>query len=161
MAGYQQDFSMSNNAIAAYNNGLLPASKIKGIPAALINQYCRYEEWHHSSKAFNKVKFYDEALVRATFGLAEYEDHEPDADAIAALAAHKACKKDAPAVWINCTVEWIEWSGSLRRPKATEMKAEGCTVSVKSQTATITLANGNSFIKRLSTNGFKFQGEKP
>lgn len=159
MAGYQQDFSMSNNAVAAYNYGLLPASKIKGIPAALIDKHCRYEEWHHSSKAFNRVKFYDEAYVRATFGLIAHEDHDPDADAIAALAAHKEARKDAPTVWTNCTAEWIEWSGSLRRPKATEMKATGCTVSVKGQTATITLANGNSFIKRLSTNGFKFTGE--
>jgi hypothetical protein len=156
MAGYNYQVGMSNNAVSAYDNGLLPASKIKGIPATLIDKHCRYEEWHHSSKAFNKVKFYDEQYVRSTFGLAAHEYHEPDADAIAALAAHEEARKGSPTVHTNCTVEWIEWSGSLKRPKAEECRAEGCAVSVKGQTATITLANGTSFVKRLSTRGFKF-----
>ena len=34
MAGYA-GFSMSNNAVAAYDSGLVPASKIPGVPAAL------------------------------------------------------------------------------------------------------------------------------
>ena len=156
MAGYNYQSGMSNNAVAAYDNGLLPASKIKGIPAALIEQFCRFEEWHHSSKNYNCVKFYDSAYVRALFGLAASEDHEPNPHAIAALEAWKEQKKGAPTIHTNCTVEWIEWSGSLKRPKAEECSACGCTVSVKGQTATITLANGNSFVKRLSTRGFKF-----
>lgn len=155
MAGYN-GLSMSNNAVAAYDSGLLPASKIKGIPAALIERFCRYEEWHHSSKAFNRVKFYNAEYVRAVFGLIEHEEHEANPDAVRALEEAKATRGDAQTVHTGCIVEWIEWSGSLKRPKAEECRAEGCTVSVKGQTATITLANGNSFVKRLTTRGFTF-----
>lgn len=160
MAGYNHHAGMSNNAVSAYDSGLQPASKIKDIPAKLIDQFCRYEEWHHSSKNYNKVKFYDPAYVLAVFGLETSEDHEANPHAIAALDAHKESKKTAPTIHTNCVVEWIEWGGSLKRPKAEECRAEGCTVSVKGQTATITLENGNSFVKRLSTNGFKFHPQE-
>ena len=157
MAGYNYAAGMSNNAVAAYDDGLLPASKIKGIPAALIEAHCRYAEWHHSSKAYNRTKFYDPAYVRARFGLEASEEHQADADAVAALSAAKTAKKaDSSQVLTGCSVEWLEWSGSLSRPRCEEMKAEGCTVVVKGQTATITLADGSSFIKRLSTRGFRF-----
>ena len=155
MAGYN-GFSMSNNAVAAYDDGLVPASKIKGVPAALVEAYCRYEEWHHSSKAFNKVKFYNPQKVRAEFGIEVDADYEINPLAVEALAAHKAAKVEAPIVHSNCKVKWIEWSGSLKRPKATEMEALNCTVSVKGQTATITFIGGGVFTKRLTTNGFSF-----
>ena len=158
MAGYN-GFSMSNNAVAAYDDGLLPASKIKQVPAMLIERFVRYAEWHHSSKAYNRVKFYDPDVVLATFGLAEAADEcgDPIAaapEAIAALAAHKAEKKSGGEVHHNCSAEWIEWSGSLKRPTATERKETGCTVSIKGQTATITLQSGEVVTKRLSTRGF-------
>lgn len=156
MAGYN-GFSMSNNAVAAYNNGLVPASKIPGVPAALVKEHCRPTEWHHSSKNYNRVDFYDPAEVRAIFGLEVHEDHEADPRAVAALAAHKTGVKKAPDVLTNCRVEWIEWTGSLKRPTATEMVAEGCKVSVKGQTATITLPTGETLTKRLTTNGFSFR----
>lgn len=166
MTGYSPDFSMSNNAIAAYAEGLVPASKIRGVPAALVERHCRAAEWHHSSKAYNRVNFYDPDLVRAAFGLdhdhvcdAECEhgcSYRADPAAIAALAAHKNDRKAAAAVHENCTVEWIDWIGSLRRPKAIERREAGCTVTVKGQTATITLPNGSTLTKRLSTRGFSF-----
>jgi len=48
MAGYN-GFSMSNNAVRAYNNGLVPASKVSGVPSALVKEYGRPVEYHHSS----------------------------------------------------------------------------------------------------------------
>jgi len=157
MAGYADDFSMSNNALHAYDRGLLPASKIKGVPAALIDAHCRYEEWHHSSKHFNRVKFYDPGRVRATFGLEPSEEWPADPLAVAALAAHKAASKSVGEVYHNCRVEWIEWGGTLRQPKAYPQVAEGCTVAVKGQTASITLPDGGNLTKRLTTNGFSFR----
>ncbi|MDE2232514.1 MAG: hypothetical protein KGJ90_00080 [Patescibacteria group bacterium] len=156
MAGYN-GFSMSNNAIAAYNDGLVPASKVPGVPAALVKAHCRPTESHHSSKNYNRVNFYDPAEARAIFGLEAHEDYEADPRAVAALAAHKAGAKRAAEVLTNCRVEWIEWTGSLKRPTATEMVAEGCTVSVKGQTATIILPTGKTLTKRLTTNGFSFR----
>ncbi len=155
MAGYSPDFSMSNNAIAAYAEGRVPASKIPGVPAALVRQFCRVGEWHHTSKAYNRTPFYDPAEVRALFGLDASEDYAADPGAVAALAAHKA-GSDAGETHRDCRVEWIEWSGSLKRPHATEMVAEGCAVSVKGQTATVTFTDGRTMTKRLTTNGFRF-----
>ena len=156
MSGYN-GFSMSNNAVAAYDDGLLPASKIKAVTPILIERFCRYAEWHHSSKAFNRVKFYDPDYVLATFGLIPSDDHDANDAAVTALAAHKAEKKSGPEILDNCTVEWIEWTGSLRRPKATERKEEGCMVAIKGQTATITTRSGEVFVKRLSTRGFSYR----
>jgi len=158
MAGYN-GYSMSNNAVAAYDAGLLPASKIKQVPAILIERFVPAAEWHHSSKSYNRVKFYDPTQVLATFGQIESCDEDGDPipanpDAIAALAAYQVEKKGGATVHTSCTVEWIEWAGSLKRPTATERKEVGCTVSIKGQTATITLASGEVVTKRLSTRGF-------
>jgi len=160
MAGYN-GYSMSNNAVAAYDDGLLPASKIKQVPASLIERFVRYAEWHHSSKNYNRVKFYDPQTVLATFGLIEATDECGDPipacpDAIKALAAYKAEKKSGGEVHHGCTAEWIDWSGSLKRPTATERKEVGCTISLKGQTATITLQSGEVVTKRLSTRGFSW-----
>ena len=159
MSGYSPDFSMSNNAIAAYENGLRPASKIPGVPAALVKEFCRPDEWHHSSKAYNRVNFYNPAEVRAIFGLEVSEEFDADPRAVAALAVHKAGGSSAET-HLNCYVEWIEWSGSLKRPTATERAAEGCTVVVKGQTATITLPGGQTLTKRLATRSFFFRTVK-
>jgi hypothetical protein len=157
MTGYQSDFSMSNNARAAYGAGLVPASKVPGVPAALVREFCRPREWHHSSKAYNKVEFFDPAEVRAIFGIETCEDTEADPRAVAALAARKGAKP-GETVHANCIVEWIEWSGSLKRPVATERKAAGCTVVVKGQTATVTHPDwARLLVKRLTTNGFSFK----
>lgn len=160
MVGYC-GFSMSNNAVAAYNDGLVPASKIRGVPAVLVREHCRPSEWHHCSKNYNEVDFYEPSKVRAIFGLEAHEDYKADPRAVAALAAHKAGAKKAAEVMTNCRVEWIEWSGSLRRPKAKQMAADCCTVTVKGQTARITLPDGRTMTKRLATNGFFFKQIAP
>ena len=159
MSGYSHDFSMSNNAIAAYDNGLRPASKISGVPAVLVKKFCRPDEWHHSSKAYNRVNFYNPTEVRAIFGLEVSEDFDADSRAIAALAEHKVGGAGIET-HMNCRVEWIEWAGSLKRPTATKRTADGCAVSVKGQTATITLPTGETLTKRLATRGFHFRANK-
>jgi hypothetical protein len=155
MAGYSPKYSMSNNAIAAYEDGLRPASKIPGVPAVLIKKHCRPAEWHHSSKAYNRVNFYDPSVVRVIFGIEPHEDYEVDPAAVAALAEFKVGKQPVET-HLNCRVEWIEWSGTLRRPKATNRAEEGCTVTVKNQTATIALPGGRTLTRRLDTRGFRF-----
>lgn len=157
MSGYNWAAGMSNNAVAAYQSGLVPASKIKGVPAALVEQFCTPSEWHHASKAFKCVNFYDPDHVRGVFGLEASE--EANAEAIVALNRWKKSKKSAAVVHADCVVEWLEWSGSLSRPTCIERRETGCTVSVKGQTATVTLPGGAGaaiFTKRLSTRGFKF-----
>jgi hypothetical protein len=145
MAGYS-GYSMSNNAVAAYNDGLLPASKIGKYPTHLIERFCQAAEWHHSSKNYNRVNFYSPEAVAEVF-----------ATNPAAQAALEEAKTASATLHLNCTVEWLEWTGSMKRPKCAERRETGCTVTVKGRTATITLNNKATFIKRLDTRGFSFK----
>jgi hypothetical protein len=159
MSGYH-GYSMSNNALAAYDSGLVPAYKVPGVPAALVKAHCTPREWHHASKAYNRVNFYDPAEVRALFGLEAHEEVKPNTQAVAALAAFKAGNRNKGKVYENCHVEWIDWTGSLKRPVATARAMDGCKVTVKGQTATVTLPTGKVMVKRLTTRGFSFHQEK-
>lgn len=78
MAGYADDWSMSNNAINAYDRGLRPRSKwskadilnalpanaraylqLDGYPLEFLREYFLVaEEWHHTSKLYNKTEFF-------------------------------------------------------------------------------------------------------
>ncbi len=158
MVGYS-GFSMSNNAIAAYENGLVPASKIKGVPASLVKQYCTYSEWHHSSKFYNKVEFYNPVYVRATFGLEPHEEYAPDPEAIKALVDSKAKKRQMEERFEKCRVVWLEWGGTRKHPSAKTLIEFDASVSVLGKSATVTLADGKSFVKRLDTKGFSFSTE--
>ncbi len=53
-SGYN-GYSMSNRAVQAYEDGLVPASKIREVPTPLIQEFCRYAEWHHTSSQYNCV----------------------------------------------------------------------------------------------------------
>lgn len=70
MAGYA-GYSMSNNAIAAEYRGLFVASKVaqklrrfksfKGITASDVAEVLQAEEWHHTSKFYNRTNYYNYA----------------------------------------------------------------------------------------------------
>ena len=81
MAGYN-GFSMSNNAVAAYEDGEKPLSKwtkadifgaieeqevelkcsiekLKKLPVKVLKEICLiYSSWHHTSNHYNKTDFY-------------------------------------------------------------------------------------------------------
>ena len=77
MAGYADDFSMSNNAINAYDRSLRPRSKwgkadildalptdartylqLDEYPLEFLREYfLEVEEWHHTSKHYNRTDF--------------------------------------------------------------------------------------------------------
>ena len=55
----------------------------------------------------------------------------------------------------DCTVTWIEWSGSRSHPKATNRRAEGCTVTDKGGAmGEVELPGGRIMRKGKKTNGF-------
>jgi hypothetical protein len=157
MAGYD-GFSMSNNAREAYRSGLVTA-KLTGVPAHLVREFCRYEEWHHTSSRFNVTRFYNREYVRATFGLEPSEDYDANPDAVAALEEYRRGLSSAKT-YDNCRVSWLEWGGTRKHPVATRRSAEGCRVTVKGVTATIETPEGKSFRKRLKTRGFWFKPAK-
>lgn len=95
MAGYADDFSMSNNAIDAYDRGLRPRSKwnkadiLNALPADArtylqLDQYpleflreyfLEVEEWHHTSKHYNQTDFCRPSVVDwATSTLEDVQD---------------------------------------------------------------------------------------
>ena len=60
MAGYS-GFSMSNNALEAYERGLAPASKVrkpKGVTSKMVKALVEPVERHHTSKYYNLTDFY-------------------------------------------------------------------------------------------------------
>jgi hypothetical protein len=87
--GWDADKNMSVNAVRAMERGLLPATKIKGIPSRLIEAHCRWTEWHHMGKRADCVGFYDAAEVRERFGL-EGDPEEADESCVVSLAEYRA-----------------------------------------------------------------------
>lgn len=165
MSGYS-DYSKSNNAVQAEEEGRFPlgrAAKLAGVPKDLVKRFVRTSEWHHVSCWQNRVDYYSVEDIRAVFGLIPATDETSDVkpEAVAALAAFNPTKVKVETVThTDCVVEWLEWSGSRNHRKATERRADGCTVIVKGQTATITLPSDATITKRLATNGFSFKAAR-
>ena len=73
MAGYNWRKGKSNNAVQAESDGKLVATSfaryvrrwksLKGCVAADIKEACEASEWHHSSKYYNSVAYYDPVEV--------------------------------------------------------------------------------------------------
>lgn len=144
MAGYSPDFSKSNNALDAEANGRFPASVVAkrlGVPVAAVKA-AEWSEWHHTSSWYNRTYYYDLEEVRGWLATDEGQQ---------ALANARAPRE--AVTYQDVTVEWLEWSGSRKHPKATERTAGGCTVTIKGQMATITLPDGGTMRKRLTTRG--------
>ena len=159
MSGFNYAMGMSNNAVSAYHSGLVPASRIKGIPSTLIKEYCFSNEWHHTSgRFFNETDFYNVDKVLATFGKIQHPDFKPNPKAIIAMKEYyrDVRKEKEIKVHKNCRVEWLEWGGTRKHPTCRKMTAENCLVIVKGKTAEVTTNEGKIFIKRLFTKGFKY-----
>ena len=121
MSGYAFDYSMSNNAIFAYDRGLMPASKITaaalrahGIttPVQVVKYLIgkgrlRSEEWHHSSKFYNEVEFYDLDSIREQLKSIDIEE-----------AAREMKTPSGQKHLVR--LQWIDWEGSRNHPKAHE-----------------------------------------
>jgi len=146
MAGYH-NYSKSNNAIAAENDGLITLKDaLKYIRKYARNRHItsveiadmRYDEWHHTSSYYKCTNYY---LLET---VAEY--------AYRNRRRLRAIKPKQELVIDNCAVEWLEWSGTRNHPTASKRTLDNVTVIIKGQTATI--MTETPFKKRLKTNGF-------
>ena len=167
MAGYN-GFSMSNNAVAAYESGEKPLSKwtktnileeigktireeeltlnfsmekLKKLNAKTLKQICLYRSsWHHTSKHYNKTDFYSIDID----SLIELTDEKIDI----IIENCKEDKSEEPTEerW-QCA--FLEWSGTRKHPTAIEVVEEG-------------IVKGNWFYradgskKKTTANGFRF-----
>ena len=157
MAGYH-NYSMSNNAVSAYESGEKPLSK--WTKAEMVKQAIPYltcdvslfkrltvkemrrvalceSSWHHTSSWYNKTSFYsidDDYLSIIT-------DEE-----IRRIIERRIPKEETYEQ--KCICEFLEWSGTRKHPKATVVTEEG-------------VIKGNWFYrndgtkKSINANGFK------
>lgn len=142
MAGYS-GWSMSNNAIQAYENGLMPLSKITkdvltgvGITesVAFIRWLCKKEhlqpsEWHHTSSKFNATDFFDPEEIATS--LAEMGADRLEALRKAYRTSRRGDERNDNLRWAH--VVWDEWlvGGGWRvhgRSRFEEFDADGIIV---------------------------------
>lgn len=165
MAGYN-GWSMSNNAVDAYENGEKPLSKwrksdileaieeseielkcsiekLRKLPVKILKEVClRYSSWHHTSNHYNETDFYslDEERI----------ENLTDAKIDELLIEYKANKneevKPTEEKW-KCA--FLEWGGTRKHPTATEIIEEG---SVKGDW----FYRKNGSKKKTTANGFRF-----
>lgn len=127
MSGYS-GYSMSNNAVDAYNSDEMPLSKwtkvkfleivketypdkliiCEQLTLPAIKQYALTKSsWHHTSEYFNKTDFY---VVDEDFINDLTQDKVKELNQFA-----KVPKKDSEIFLGNVT--WIEWAGTRNYPK--------------------------------------------
>ena len=125
MAGYNYAQGMSNNAVAAYQNGAAPLSKItitwlrdvgwkntKSFAVWLAKRGTwSASEWHHSGGTwYNQVDFYDpDVLVEM------WEDMTPDEQAELFRLHKSPLKKQDDIKKVKGT--YTIWGGSRKRPQ--------------------------------------------
>lgn len=169
MAGYNE-WSMSNNAIAAYENGEKPLSKwtradifdiivdteielkcsikkLRKLPVKVLKEVClTYSSWHHTSNHYNKTNFYSLDVEK----IESLTDEKIDKLLIDYKTSKNAENKFLEEKW-ECA--FLEWSGSRKHPKTTEVIEKGIIKGNwfyrKDGTKKKTTANGFRFIKRI------------
>ena len=143
MAGYN-GWSMSNNAVSAYNNGEKPLSKwtkkeiietlseaveggeielkaniekIKKMPVKALKDSCLHRSsWHHTSNHYNKTDFYS----LDTEKIEELTDER-----INEIIADQGVKEKEEPKEERWKCAFLEWSGSRKHPTATRIEEVG------------------------------------
>lgn len=147
MSGYQDDFSKSNNAVAAEQDGRFPATvlaKRLGVKAGAIKALLSPSEWHHTSKFYNSTDYFLE---------------ESALEIIDELKAWKEPVKGEDR-FESCHGQYLEWSGTRNHPRAKVIEFKDTLVTRKGDWFTLHLPSG-PVRKGKSTRGFVlFCGEK-
>ena len=159
MSGYCE-YSKSNNAILAEQEGLKTASKLakylskkfkkyRNCSAKDIKKILRPEEWHHTSSWYNETNYY------SIIDLGEL---------ITRIYLQEQIQKrtnSKPVKYENYIVEWLEWYGNRNRPKKIRRKEYNCTIEFNGKsTYKIIFSDGKSIIKRKETRGLNIYKNK-
>jgi hypothetical protein len=152
MAGYD-DFSKSNNAVAAERDGKMTAGRLAKAwhtTAAVIKQVFKTHEYHHTSSWFNCTNYY------AKPHFAGFAEHIATVRKIRALTAEA---KGQARTFIARRVKWLEWSGSRAHPHATEETRENVKVTIKGQFAILHGCGiaGKDLRKKIDGRGFSIE----
>lgn len=169
MAGYN-GWSMSNNAVAAYEDGEKPLSKwtkanifdtikdteielkcsiekLRRLPIKVLKEVClRYSLWHHTSNHYNKTEFYSLDINR----IENLTDDKIEELLLDYKKEKRMESKPSEERW-ECA--FLEWSGTRKHPVVTEVIEEGIIKGNwfyrKDGSKKKTTANGFRFIKNL------------
>lgn len=132
MSGYN-GYSMSNNAVMAYENGEKPFSKwtkaeilevlaekktaeyMEAVKRLTVSEtkslFLNMTSWHHTSSMFNRTEFYSVSL-------------DIPIEAIAGTIARRTPKHEKKAdTAIKARIIYGEWTGSRRHPKLVETES--------------------------------------
>lgn len=167
MAGYH-GWSMSNNAVAAYNNGEKTLSKwtknailqavakidpekaelLAGVKLSVLkSNILSANSWHHTSKFYNETDFY--SVEQDVVELLTAED-------IKKLVSLSRSLKTKPATTEKFLgdIEYLEWSGSRRSPHSVSKKLENVMIEKKGCYYTVFNDSGEKILrKRIDSNG--------
>ena len=159
-------YSMSNNARAAYESGEKPISKwtkveiLKAVreidPEAskllvgvrldvLRKKLLSNTSWHHTSMHYNKTDFYsiDAGAVA-----------ELTAETVAQWQAEAAPKAKAAGKSYRGDINYIEWSGTRKHPKANKKTLTDVNIEERGSFYIVTDDAGNELIrKKIGSNG--------
>jgi hypothetical protein len=141
MSGYSDDFSKSNNAINAENEGRYPASVLAkkiGVKTGAIKALVPTTEWHHSSKFYNSVDYYEE---------------EKAIEMIDELRAWTPAKKSVK-VHVGCSGSYLIWGGTRSHPRASEVTFENALVTELGDWFTLQIEGKPPLRKNRNTRGF-------
>ena len=169
MAGYN-GYSKSNNAVSAEHENKFPATtlaKLLKVKQEAIKQYLNPCEWHHTSSYYNETNYYDGDIFIKIINNKDLEDYttEEIKEAKILLNVMKNFKPVKPVkneLSYKANIEYIEWSGTRKHPKANVIKHEN--IDVVERGCFYFFKIGNSEIKKkIGGNGTfvnKMKGEQ-
>jgi hypothetical protein len=111
--GYDWGAGKSQRAVIAEDRGLMTATQLGkklGVSAKSVRAVLYTDEWHHTSKMYNKTDYYDPEAVG-----------DEDLAKMKALDAEARKAKKAQPVTKRCNVEYVEWTGTRKRPRKNEI----------------------------------------
>jgi len=111
--GYDWDAGKSQRAVFAEYRGLMTATQLGkklGVSAKSVRAVLCAEEWHHTSKMYNKTDYYNPESVC-----------DEDIAKMKAIDAEARKAKKAQPVTKRCNVEYVEWTGTRNRPHKHEI----------------------------------------
>lgn len=164
-AGYK-GYSMSNNAVSAYEHGEKPISKwtksellglikdsysdlydvAKDAPLDVLRKiFLIKTSWHHTSSRYNKTDFYS---------FNNYVDITEDG-IISRINTNKPRAKEDKSDKYLADIEYLEWGGTRKRPIPKKIELKDVYVQDNGQWRIIFDENGNQLMrKNISTKGF-------
>lgn len=163
-------YSMSNNAVSAYDDGEMPLSKwtkaailenvadiddtkvdlVKKLPLSVLKaKLLRHSSWHHTSKYYNSTDFYS---IRND--VVEELDEKTVQEWLANKDEYTAKKEATEPTIRKGKIHYLEWGGTRKHPKATDVVLDDVNIEERGSFYIITDDQGREILrKKIGSNG--------